>query len=182
MITVIDYKCGNINSIINLFKRIDISVNFSRNIDNADAIVLPGVGTFSSVMSSIGDLANDIKKFDRPILGICVGMQILFESGCEIKYCDGLGLLEGRVIRIPTANRLPHIGWNTLEFLQKDVYFMNSYMVDENKYTLDYVFYGNIKIPAIVKNNKITGFQFHPEKSGKVGEKILKEWVLSWEL
>ena len=64
MITVIDYKCGNINSIINLFKRIDISVNFSRNIDNADAIVLPGVGTFSSVMSSIGDLANDIKKFD----------------------------------------------------------------------------------------------------------------------
>ena len=109
-------------------------------------------------------------------------MQILFESGCDIKYCDGLGLLEGRVIRIPTANRLPHIGWNTLEFLQKDVYFMNSYMFDENKYTLDYVFYGNIKIPAIVKNNKITGFQFHPEKSGKVGEKILKEWVLSWEL
>ncbi len=182
MVTIIDYKCGNINSIKNLFKRLGISVNFSKNIDNADAIILPGVGNFSTVMSNIGDLSNDIKKFDRPILGICVGMQILFESGCESKHCSGLGLLKGKIIRIPTTNRLPHIGWNTLEILGKDVYFMNSYMADNNEYTLDCVDYSGVHIPAIVKNNKVVGFQFHPEKSGKVGEEILKKWVLSWGL
>jgi len=182
MVTIVDYNCGNIKSILNACKRVGIEAQLSKDIENCDAIILPGVGSFPTAMKNLGPLADQLKKSDKPILGICLGMHILFEKGYEGFEVEGLGMLKGNVKLIPTNAKLPHMGWNTLAKTQNDVYFVHSYMADFNETTLDYVEYGGVKIPAIVGQGKIMATQFHPEKSGQVGEKILREWADSWEL
>ncbi|MDR1890931.1 MAG: imidazole glycerol phosphate synthase subunit HisH [Puniceicoccales bacterium] len=177
MIGIIDYNLGNIKSVLNACERVGIEAKLNKNIDDVDAIILPGVGSFSTAMRNLGELADKIKNFDKPILGICLGMQILFEKGYEDEEYFGLGLLKGEVKKIPTNKKLPHMGWNTLSKTQKDVYFVHSYMADFNEETIEYTEYGGVKIPAIVGHGNILGYQFHPEKSGKVGEEILKRWA-----
>lgn len=196
MVVIVDYNVGNVKSVLNACKRIELEAIISRNINeikNANGIILPGVGSFPIAMENLKkygliEILNEKKKNKIPILGICLGMQILFENGFEVKQTTGLGYLKGNVNLIQTKEKLPHMGWNQLLFNRKenilkyisekdDVYFIHSYMADFDKNeVIAYTEYGNVKIPAIVGRNNVIGCQFHPEKSGKVGEKILKAW------
>lgn len=184
MVAIIDYNVGNVKSVLNACKRIGIPARLTREpaeIRQASGIILPGVGAFPTAMRNLEQfglisLLKERAAEGIPILGICLGMQILFEIGCEGEECEGLGLLKGKVDLIPTTAKLPHMGWNTLSQTDKDVYFVHSYMAEFNDETIEYAEYGGVKIPAIVGRDNIMGCQFHPEKSGKVGEDILRKW------
>lgn len=196
MVVIIDYNVGNVKSVLNACRRIGIEAIISRDIKKikkANGIILPGVGSFHVAMENLEkynliEVLDSVKEKQIPILGICLGMQILFERGMEIKETKGLGYLKGNVDRIKTNKKLPHMGWNQLIFNKKkeilkyvsekdDVYFVHSYMAEFNENeVICYTEYGETKIPAIVGVDNVIGCQFHPEKSGKVGENILKAW------
>ncbi|MBM6841977.1 imidazole glycerol phosphate synthase subunit HisH [[Clostridium] spiroforme] len=193
MIVIIDYNVGNLKSVLGAFSRIGVDAVVSRDkemIRKADAIVLPGVGTFPVAMENLKkydliDILNERKNAGIPILGICLGMQILFEKGYEVKKTAGLGFIPGTVEYMDIDEKVPHMGWNQLHFAKKhpilkyvqendDVYFVHSYMahcLDEQ--LIAYTDYGNNKVTALVSNNNVIGCQFHPEKSGTVGKQIL---------
>ncbi len=193
MIAVIDYNVGNLKSVTNALKRIGLSPIVTRDheiIRQADGIILPGVGTFFIAMENLKkydliDILNERKEAGVPILGICLGMQILFENGSEVKVTKGLGFLKGKVDKMKVNAKIPHMGWNELLFNQnhpilkyineKDyVYFVHSFMangIDEE--LVAYCEYGEKKVTAIVSHHNVIGCQFHPEKSGEVGKKIL---------
>lgn len=194
MIAVIDYNVGNLKSVVNALKRVGMNAVVTRDRDvilQAKGIILPGVGTFSIAMENLKkydliDVLKECHEKKKPILGICLGMQILFEKGSEVKEVDGLGFLKGRVDKMIVDDKIPHMGWNELIFHQnhpllkeiheKDyVYFVHSYMaygIDDE--LIAYCEYGHQKITALVGKENIMGCQFHPEKSGEVGMKILK--------
>ena len=201
MIVIIDYIVGNLKSVENAFLRIGLETIVSRDhevIRQADGIVLPGVGTFPVAMENLKkydliDILNERKNAGIPILGICLGMQILFEKGTEIKDTQGLGFLKGEVRLMEVDAKIPHMGWNELIFQQnhpllknikeKDyVYFVHSYMAyPTDDELVAYCEYGGEKITAFVAKDNVMGCQFHPEKSGAVGQKILlafKEMVI----
>lgn len=201
MIVIIDYNVGNLKSVENAFLRIGLETIVSRDhevIRRADGIVLPGVGTFPVAMENLKkydliDILNERKNAGIPILGICLGMQILFEKGTEIKDTQGLGFLKGEVRLMEVDAKIPHMGWNELIFQQnhpllknikeKDyVYFVHSYMAyPTDDELVAYCEYGGEKITAFVAKDNVMGCQFHPEKSGAVGQKILlafKEMVI----
>lgn len=193
MIVIIDYNVGNLKSVQGAFSRIGLETIVSRDHDvilKADAIVLPGVGTFPVAMENLKkfdliDILNERKNAGVPILGICLGMQILFEKGYEVKETKGLGFIPGTVHYMDIDEKVPHMGWNQLHYQQvhpilkyvhenDDVYFVHSYMAtcpDEN--LVAYSDYGQCKVTALVQNKNVIGCQFHPEKSGTVGRGIL---------
>ena len=193
MVVIIDYNVGNLKSVQNAFERIGVETIVSRDhavIRQAKGIVLPGVGTFPVAMDNLKrfDLMTILKERKDagiPILGICLGMQILFEEGMEIKECKGLGFLDGEIRLMEVDDKIPHMGWNELCFHQdhpliqnikeKDfVYFVHSYMAYvPSQELIAYCEYGGEKITAIVAKENVMGCQFHPEKSGEVGKKIL---------
>ncbi|QGA67505.1 imidazole glycerol phosphate synthase subunit HisH [Sulfolobus sp. E11-6] len=193
---VINYGVGNLYSISSALKR----VGFEVTIDNKprkdyDLIVFPGVGAFSAVAEFIlqyKDLFNDLRKSGTSFLGVCLGMQIMFEKGTEGKESNGLGWFKGIVDKINANVKLPHIGWD-LVFEVKDscelthgldkkyVYYVHSYVAYPN--SKDYVYmksqYG-IEYPALVCDKNVVGTQFHPEKSsstGKIFLENLKGWI-----
>ena len=197
MIAVIDYGAGNIFSVKNALDYLGCENRLTKSaeeIKNADGIILPGVGAFPWAMKMlsesglVGIIKEEAKK--KPFLGICLGMQLLFEKGYEFEECQGLGLIPGYVDKIPDEGMvIPHMGWNKLEKnhdcpllngLSDDeyVYFVHSYKAfcdDENLYA--YCEYGS-KVAALVSDGKtVFGAQFHPEKSGETGLKILKNFV-----
>ncbi len=202
MIVIIDYNVGNVKSVLNATKRMGIEAIITRDlnlINKAEGIILPGVGSFPVAMDNLKkynliEILNKKKEEGVPILGICLGMQILFDEGFEGNKTKGLGYIKGSVREIKTDKKLPHMGWNGLYKNNKesemkenilienikdgdDVYFVHSYMadfIDEN--VVAYTKYGEAKIPAIVCKGNVMGCQFHPEKSGKIGEKILLAW------
>ena len=194
MVVIIDYNVGNLKSVQNAFERIGVETIVSRDhavIRQAKGIVLPGVGTFPTAMKNLErfhlvDLLKERKEAGIPILGICLGMQILFEKGYEVEETKGLGFIPGYVSYMDIDEKIPHMGWNQLHKTQdhlllkyvhenEDVYFVHSYMAhvsDEN--LVAYSDYGSTKVTALVQNGNVMGCQFHPEKSGKVGQNILR--------
>lgn len=199
MICIIDYKMGNLHSVENVFKKLgaDCTVSSSpEDIKRADKLILPGVGAFPDAVEALKehglfDVIIDECNNGKPLMGICLGMQLLFEKSYEFGESNGLGFIEGSVIPIdaPTL-KIPHIGWNSVSLLSPDdklmrginegdyVYFVHSFRAntsDEN--IVCYTTYGE-KIPALVKakDKNIWGAQFHPEKSHDVGLKILENF------
>jgi len=172
------------------------------DLKNADKIILPGVGSFNQCMQNISKtnylletLTNEIINKQKPFLGICVGMQILANYGYEIKKTKGLSWISGNVKSLNNYVdnkkdiKIPHMGWNNLNIRNNSkifqninnidqFYFVHSYFFDvkDNKNIICDTYYG-IKIPAIIQKDNIFGFQFHPEKSGNSGLKILNNWL-----
>ncbi|HLN63332.1 MAG TPA: imidazole glycerol phosphate synthase subunit HisH [Symbiobacteriaceae bacterium] len=196
-IVVVDYDMGNLFSVRNALKAVGYEPVISENpadVQNADGIVLPGMGAFGNGMRKLGErgLIDAVKAFaasGRPVLGICLGMQLLFEYGEEFGAGPGLGLLEGRVTRLPDTVKLPQIGWNVVEPLQTGhpifegldkpyyAYFDHSYAADamnpaDVAATTDY---GRV-FPCVVARANITGIQFHPEKSSRAGLQMLSNF------
>lgn len=203
MIAVIDYGVGNLFSLASSLDAIgaeSIVTSAPEVIRRADRIILPGVGAFADAAEKLRTTGLDsvIKEEvanGKPIFGICLGMQLLFERSFEYGEHEGLGLLRGSVVpmenRIPTELKIPHIGWNAL-YIHRDhpllkytkegncVYFVHSYYaVDCDESLISYAEYGE-KITASVAYKNIAGTQFHPEKSGNVGLAMLKAFC-EWE-
>ena len=197
MIAIIDYDAGNMKSVEKAFQYLNEDAVITRDrkaILEADRVVLPGVGAFGDAMERLHsyDLVETIQdavKSGKPFLGICLGMQMLFEESDEVRPCRGLGLLPGRIERIETALKLPQIGWNALDILRPNamteglengsyVYFVHSFMAkpsDENDLAAvtDY----GTRVPAMVARENLFGCQFHPEKSGEVGLQMLRNFA-----
>jgi glutamine amidotransferase len=199
MIAVIDYDAGNLKSVEKALKFIGEDVVISRDreeILSADKVILPGVGNFGDAMDKLKkyNLINtiyDVVDNKVPFLGICLGLQLLFEKSDESLGISGLGLLKGEVLKIPDAPNLkiPHIGWNSLRFMNDGrlfknidddeyVYFVHSYYLKaENPEIVKAVTEYSTIIDASVEKDNIFACQFHPEKSGTVGLKILKNFA-----
>ena len=197
-ICILDYGSGNVGSISNLLKYLKYDSVISNNIEeikNASHVILPGVGSFGSSMSKINEkipiniLKHEIVQKGKPFLGICVGMQVLTESGFENGNYKGLGWIKGTVRKLEAKNLpLPHIGWNSIRvsvnnLLTKnledidDFYFVHSYHCEiDNKYIISNTTYGQT-FCSMLNYNNIYGVQFHPEKSQKAGLKIIKNFI-----
>lgn len=196
MIAIVDYGAGNIFSVKNALDYLgldNILTADKKEIENADAIILPGVGAFPAAMNKLSEsgltevVCNEAKK--KPFLGICLGMQMLFDKSYEFEECNGLGLISGSVEKMEKPGFIiPHMGWNKLEYgvdcpilhdIGDDayVYFVHSYAaVTDEKYLAAWVEYDG-RVPAMVYDgNTVYGAQFHPEKSGDTGLKILKNF------
>ncbi|MBN1806469.1 MAG: imidazole glycerol phosphate synthase subunit HisH [Sedimentisphaerales bacterium] len=191
MIVVIDYNVGNVKSVCNAFRHIGCEAKLSCSPDavrNATGIVLPGVAAFGYAMNALGSLAEVIKEVTlngKPLLGICVGYQMLFDTSCEYGQHNGLGLIEGTVVPIPPGRVIPHMGWNLvklpadMELLagiggEKHFYFAHSFYaeISDSRAKTANTDYGFDMVASVQKGN-IYGTQFHPEKSSKAGLKVL---------
>ena len=199
MVAIIDYDAGNIKSVEKAVAAFGKDVTVTRDADtilSAEHVILPGVGSFGDAMEKLHDygLVDVIKKVvdkKTPFLGICLGLQLLFESSEECEGIEGLGILPGKIVRIPAGEdlKIPHIGWNSLVYPNKGrlfdgipensyVYFVHSYYLqaeDEDIVTAvtDY----GVTIHASVEKDNVFACQFHPEKSSDVGLKILKNFL-----
>lgn len=196
MIAIVDYGAGNIFSVKNAMDYLGLSAELTSKADdirNADGIILPGVGAFPWAMNMLerSGLVDVIKEeaVKKPFLGICLGMQLIFSKGYEFEETDGLGLIDGQVkLMTPEGLSIPHIGWNRLEKnrecallngLGDDeyVYFVHSYAAEcADEDVAAYCEYGN-RVTALVNRGTVYGAQFHPEKSGKTGLKILSNFA-----
>ena len=204
MIAVIDYGVGNLFSLLSSLNYVGLHTKLTNDIEeikNAKGIILPGVGAFRDAIGNLEKyglketLINEAKN-GKPFLGICLGMQMLFEKSYEYGEYEGLGLIDGTVEEIKkyisknSDLKIPHMGWNSLiinnsfkdDKILKDVndneyvYYVHSYFAKTDmKNIVAYSEYGT-KIPGIVKNENVYGMQFHPEKSGDTGLKLLKNW------
>ena len=194
MTAIIDYGAGNLFSVKNALDYLGIENKVTKNAEDlraADRLILPGVGAFPDAMRMLREsglvevIKEEVQK--KPLLGICLGMQMLFEKGYEFEETDGLGLIKGSVkLMTPENLPIPHIGWNELELnkpcklLEKGgeyVYFVHSYAADcPSENVAAYCDYG-MKIPALVFNGNVYGAQFHPEKSGDTGLEMLKKFA-----
>jgi len=204
-VTIVDYNSGNISSVINSFKevakekiKIEVSSNLNK-IKSSDKIVLPGQGSFKScvdALSSIGGLVDTLNEFavinKKPLLGICVGLQMFADVGYEETETKGLGWISGKVSKIDNQNgkfKLPHIGWNELNIVKdsrifKDIknkshmYFVHSYeFIPEDKDVISATTDYSSSIVCSVEKENIFGTQFHPEKSDKEGLKIIDNFL-----
>lgn len=208
---IIDYGSGNLLSVRRAFEFCGAAVEVTVDpeaVRTAERLVLPGVGAFGDCMDSLKAKGLDqaIREFvsrGRPFIGVCVGMQVLFEQGDEFGPHDGLGLVPGTVGPIPPVttegvpHKLPHIGWSSLfppegetdvcwrgtvmDGVQTEdaVYFAHSYMatVRDSERLLARTIYGGHSIPAVVRRDNVTGLQFHPEKSGQIGLRIVRNYL-----
>ena len=199
MISIIDYDAGNIKSVEKAIQFLGEEVVITRNPDeilNASGVILPGVGSFGDAMEKLHrfqltSVIKEVIKRQIPFLGICLGLQLLFEKSDESPGVEGLGILEGEIKRIPDKGELkiPHIGWNSLKFphsgrlyegISQDsyVYFVHSYYLEakEEEIVVATTEYGT-NIHASVEKGNIFACQFHPEKSSSVGLKILENFL-----
>jgi glutamine amidotransferase len=194
-IAIVDYGVGNLKSVTNAMKYLGLETcitSDAQELECADAILLPGVGAFPDAAEKLRgpglDRVLTAQAEKKPILGICLGMQLLFDQGTEVRPCRGLGLIPGQVARIETEYKLPHIGWNSLRF-QNDsplfrglddgayVYFVHSFCgyAQREEDVIARTEYGPSVVAAVSRGN-VYGCQFHPEKSGEIGLAILKNF------
>lgn len=202
MIGIVDYGMGNLYSLSQALKRLEQSYIISdepNELDKTDGLILPGVGAFKDAMALLHEkkLSDYLRTYaqSKPLLGICLGMQLLFDESEEGVLTKGLGLIPGRIIRFSGTSKegerykVPHMGWNTLSFTDPEsfllsglkpnyVYFVHSYYADlEDPKTLiaaaDY--FG--QVPAVVGKGNVFGTQFHPEKSGSFGQSLLENYL-----
>jgi imidazole glycerol-phosphate synthase subunit HisH len=194
MVVIVDYGVGNIRNVERAFTKLGMDVVVTRDIekiDQATAIILPGVGAFR-------DAINNLKKYDLVeclqrnaakgtwIIGICLGMQLLYDKSFEDGEYEGLGLLRGEIVKFDDSElKVPHMGWNQLVKRRDDeigeglsendyVYFVHSYYLkNEDPTSILYTSFYGVDVPAIIRKDNIIGMQFHPEKSSAVGVKIL---------
>lgn len=210
-VTVVDYGLGNLFSVQRSLEICGVDVEVTSDIDkilSANKVVLPGVGAFSIAINELTKLnlvpvIQEVANSGIPLLGICLGMQLLMDESEEYGRHKGLGLIPGKVVHIPSAStegnslKLPHIGWSSLypfiknSFPNKSllssiepgeaVYFVHSYMAlpNDRNQIISNCKYGGHEITAVIQEKNIYGCQFHPEKSGEVGLKILKEFCQS---
>ncbi len=200
MITIIDYGSGNLKSIRNGFSHIGVEVNVSHDIyalDKADALVLPGVGAFGNAMMNLQPYKQVIIEHindGKPFLGICLGLQVLFTKSQESEGVKGLNIFEGEVMRFDESlkqqgKKIPHMGWNNLQIKKNEcnilngigneyMYFVHSYYVhpEDDDIVAATVNYG-VEVPAVVYQDHAYATQFHPEKSGELGLRILNNFV-----
>ena len=196
MVGIIDYGVGNLFSLRSSFAAIGVEAFVSGDaaeLANADRLILPGVGAFGDAARKLRDSGLDtfVKEqaaSGKPLMGICLGMQLLFEKSYEYGEHEGLGLLKGQVVgmngRLPAELKIPHMGWNALQLtkpakLLEDgsyVYFVHSFYAENCEASLAAVTDYGIPITAAVESRNIFGCQFHPEKSGNVGLAILKRF------
>ncbi|HKU66786.1 MAG TPA: imidazole glycerol phosphate synthase subunit HisH [Candidatus Baltobacteraceae bacterium] len=195
MLAVIDYGGGNLGSLIAALRRRGAPFAITDNpasIERADAAVLPGDGAFGATMQALRDRRLDRAivrhvKAGKPFLGICVGMQILFEDSDEFGHTPGLGIVPGHVSRFAGAPRVPHMGWNELELTsnhpfvqdvgaQAYAYFLHSYRAPVGPDTAAACTHGE-RFCAIVARGNVMGTQFHPEKSQRTGARLLDNFL-----
>ncbi|CQR25110.1 imidazole glycerol phosphate synthase subunit hisH [Streptococcus varani] len=197
MILVIDYDAGNTANVLRALRKLGIPAELSADpekILSASGLILPGVGAYPTAMKELEErgLVSVIKEAvakGTPLLGICLGMQLLTEQGLEHEETQGLGFIPGVCRAIP-ANKekpVPHTGWNNLHVQQataltagledKDVYFVHSFFTDVPRQYIDVVADYGIQIPAMIHKEKVFGAQFHPEKSGDIGLGIIEKFV-----
>lgn len=199
MIAIIDYDAGNIRSVEKAVQSLGEKTVVTRSheeIMSADKVILPGVGAFGDAMRRLGeynliDTIHETVDRNIPFLGICLGLQLMFESSEETPGIEGLGILPGKIRRIPSAPgiKIPHMGWNSLD-IKKDrvlfrgidgspyVYFVHSYyLMADNEQDVAASTEYSAHIHAAVEHGNIFACQFHPEKSGRIGIKILKNFI-----
>lgn len=195
MIAIIDYGMGNLRSVQKAFEYLgnhavitdDVSV-----IQNADKVVLPGVGAFRDAMETITQKGIDRVIYDivdskKPLLGICLGMQMFFDKSYEYGEHKGLGILQGEIKLLPNTVKIPHMGWNSLHIQKKSplfkglpeqpyVYFVHSYYLETNADIVSATTYYGKEIQVAAQKENVFALQFHPEKSGDIGLKILENF------
>lgn len=199
MIAILDYDAGNIKSVEKAMQLLGQEVTITRDrreILNADKVILPGVGAFGDAMEKIRqyglyEVIHEVTEQGTPFLGICLGLQLLFERSEESPGVEGLGILKGEILRIPETPglKIPHMGWNSLDFRNNGrlfenlpeesyVYFVHSYYLRaaDEKIVTAVTEYGT-QIHASVEQGNVFACQFHPEKSSDVGIQILKNFV-----
>lgn len=199
MIAIIDYDAGNMKSVEKAFQFLGEEVVLTRNKDEilgADAVVLPGVGAFGDAMEKLHryglvEVLKEVSKKQIPFLGICLGLQLLFEKSDESPGVEGLGILKGKILHIPAdaGVKIPHIGWNSLTFPTKGrlfqnileqsyVYFVHSYYLkaEDEEIVTAVTEYGTT-IHASVEQGNVFACQFHPEKSSETGLQILRNFI-----
>jgi glutamine amidotransferase len=190
MIGILNYGIGNIQSVYNAFSYLttDVEIRTLSDFKDVDALVLPGVGSFKDTALQLEPYKKDITDFlksGKPFLGICIGLQYLFEESFENGQWEGLGFFKGQIKKLP-IKKLPQIGWNTITIRKETsflngiisgsyVYYINSYAAGR-KNALATSFYGT-EFAAIVGKENVFATQFHPEKSGDIGLKILENFI-----
>ena len=199
MITIIDYDAGNIKSVEKALKYLGEDVRITRDREEilaSDGVILPGVGAFGDAMEKLHsyglvEVIREVTRRQIPFLGICLGLQLMFESSEETPGVEGLGILKGKILRIPPAEglKIPHMGWNSLHLqnngrLFKDipedtyVYFVHSYYLQaEDPQTVKATTQYSTTIHASVEKDNVFACQFHPEKSSRFGLKILENFA-----
>ena len=195
-LVIVDTGCANISSVYFAFKRLGVEATISRDakvINTADKVLLPGVGTAHNAMAKLeqAELIDTLQNLQQPLLGICLGMQMLTAHSMEGDVAC-LNLIPSEVLPMQSGGlRLPHMGWNTLHSITEHpllrgfsvtdyVYFVHSFAVAPDKYSLAQCHYGN-DFAAVIGKDNVAGAQFHPERSGKTGARLLQNF-LEWQL
>ena len=204
-IVLVDYGIGNVKSIINAFENQGEKIFLSRDRDiilGADGVVLPGVGAFSHGMNNLNkyglvDILKDYVKTGKPLLGICLGMQMLLEESEEFGITKGIGLIKGKVIKLPVEQtnkvKLPHISWSEIQIkkiewkntiltdieIGSDMYFVHTFVAKPHNEdeVLSTAEYSGVELCSSLKKDNVYGCQFHPEKSAKHGLTIIKNFI-----
>ncbi len=195
-VTVVDYRTSNLLSITKALQKVGAVVEMAdeaEEIAKAEKLVLPGVGAFGAAVRNMGTLGIkesviEFGKSGKPLIGICLGMQLLFSVSFELGINDGLDLIPGDVVAFNSSMKVPHMGWNRVEFMKPSrlfrglesgqyAYFVHSYYAKaDDNYVTGVTDYG-VSFPAIVENGNVFGIQFHPEKSQSFGLKILENFL-----